>query len=250
MEPWTLIRYETIPSTNAALKAMETAPHGTILCSDVQTAGRGRLGRDFVSQEGGLYLSLLLKRQEPLDRLLHLTPMTAVAVRRAITDLYPLQVDIKWINDLLICGKKVCGILTEVAPQGGVIIGIGINCTTECFPPELRSIAGALKEFAPSVDKELLLRSLIFRLKELDACLFSHKAQWLEEYRQGCISLHREVLLLSPTGQREAFSEGLGENGELLVRFPDGSRELVSMGEVSLRNKTQTPTTIRKEQPL
>ena len=116
MEPWTLIRYKTIDSTNTALKEMSYAPHGTMVCSEVQTGGRGRLGRTFVSQEGGLYLSLLLKRQEPLDRLLHLTPMVAVAVRRAITDLYPLQVDIKWINDLQVCGKKVCGILTEVAP--------------------------------------------------------------------------------------------------------------------------------------
>ena len=237
MEPWTLIRYETIDSTNAALKVMADAAHGTLVCSDVQTAGRGRLGRTFVSEDGGLYLSLLLKRSEPLDRLLHLTPMVAVAVRRAILDLYPLKVDIKWINDLLVQGKKVCGILTEVAPQGGVIIGIGINCNNQAFPPELQEIAGSLREFCGKVDKELLLQRLIFRLQELDQCLFSQKAQWLEEYRNACISLNQEVLLISPTGQGEAFSEGLGENGELLVRFPDGSRQLVSMGEVSLRNK-------------
>lgn len=238
MEPWTLIRYKTIDSTNTALKAMENAPHGTILCSDVQTAGRGRLGRTFVSEDGGLYLSLLLKRQESLDQLLHLTPMVAVAVRRAIRDLYPLQVDIKWINDLLVQGKKICGILTEIAPQGGVIIGIGINCNTEAFPPELQTIAGSLREFCGYVDKELLLQQLLFRLKELDHCLFSHKAQWMEEYSSACISINQEVLLLSPTEQREAFAEGLGENGELLVRFPDGTRQLVSMGEVSLRGKT------------
>lgn len=242
MEAWTLISYKTIDSTNTALKAIIDAPHGTMICSDVQTAGRGRLGRSFVSQDGGLYLSVLLKRQEPLDQLLHLTPMAAVAVSGAITDLYPVKVDIKWINDLQIQGKKICGILTEVAPQGGVIIGIGINCNTEDFPPELSSIAGSLKEFCGTVDKSLLLQRLIFRLQELDRCLFSHKAQWLEEYRQRCISLNRDVLLLSPTGQREAFAESLGENGELLVRFPDGTRELVSMGEVSLRIKPDPNT--------
>ena len=132
MENWTLIRYKTIDSTNTALKTMTDATHGTILCSSVQTAGRGRLGRSFHSEEGGLYLSLLLKRQEPLDQLLHLTPMVAVAVRRAIKDVCSLDADIKWINDLQIQGKKICGILTEVAPQGGIIIGIGINCNTEC----------------------------------------------------------------------------------------------------------------------
>ena len=215
---------------------MTDASHGTVLCSEHQTAGRGRLGRSFVSSEGGLYLSILLKREEPLSRLLHVTPMAAIAVRRAILDLYPtLQVDIKWINDLQIRGKKICGILTEVAPQGGIIIGIGINCNTPSFPEELRAIAGSLREFQGEVDIEALLRALLRRLGELDEGLFSEKAQWMEEYRRNCISLHRDVLLLSPTGQREAYAEDIGEDGELLVRLPDGSREAVSMGEVSLR---------------
>ena len=215
---------------------MTDASHGTVLCSERQTAGRGRLGRSFVSSEGGLYLSILLKREEPLSQLLHVTPMAAIAVRRAILDLYPtLQVDIKWINDLQIRGKKVCGILTEVAPQGGIIIGIGINCNTPSFPEELRDIAGSLREFQGEVDIEALLRALLRRLRELDEGLFSEKAQWMEEYRRNCISLHRDVLLLSPTGQREAYAEDIGEDGELLVRLPDGSREAVSMGEVSLR---------------
>ncbi len=223
---------------------MQSAPHGTVLCSEIQTAGRGRLGRTFVSSEGGLYLSVLLKRKEPLNELLHVTPMVAVAVRRAIRDLYPtLQVDIKWINDLQLRGKKICGILTEVAPQGGVIIGIGINCNTQGFPPELKDIAGSLREFCGMVDTEALLRALLRRLAELDEGLFSRKAKWMEEYRQNCISLHRDVLLLSPTEQREAYAEDIGENGELLVRLPDGSREAVSMGEVSLRNQ-------RKEESL
>lgn len=214
---------------------MADAADGTVVCSESQTAGRGRLGRTFVSDQGGLYLSLLLKREEPLDQLLHVTPMAAVAVRRAIRDLCPLEVDIKWINDLQIRGKKICGILTEVAPQGGIIIGIGINCNTECFPEELKDVAGSLREFCGEIDKEALLQKLLRRLGELDKELFTQKAQWMEEYRQNCISLHREVLLLSPTGQREAYAEDIGENGELLVRLPDGSREAVSMGEVSLR---------------
>ncbi len=235
MEQWTLLRYHTIDSTNTALKSMEDAPHGTILCSDVQTAGRGRLGRTFVSDEGGLYLSLLLKRQESLDQLLHLTPMAAVAVSRAITDVCPLKVDIKWINDLQVQGKKVCGILTEVAPQGGVIIGIGINCNTVTFPPELQAIAGSLREFCGEVDKDTLLRALIRRLQELDAVLFSEKEQWMAEYKNACITLQKEVTVISPTGQIDAYAEDLGENGEIIVRFPDGTRKSISMGEVSLR---------------
>ena len=239
MADWTLIRYKTIDSTNAALKAMTDATHGTMICSEVQTAGRGRLGRTFVSDPGGLYLSLLLKRREPLETLLHLTPMVAVAVRRAIMDVLPVEVEIKWINDLMIRGKKICGILTEVAPQGGVIIGIGINCTTEHFPPELQTIAGSLREFCREVDKETLLQALILRLQELDRCLFTHKKPWLQEYKGACITLQKEVYVLSPPGRMEAYAEDLGENGEILVRYPDGTRKSISMGEVSLRTITE-----------
>ena len=238
MNSWQLLRYQTVDSTNAMLKSMEAAPHGTILCAEGQTAGRGRLGRSFVSQEGGLYLSLLLKRSEPLEELLHLTPMAAVAVRRAIMDLCPVEVEIKWINDLLVKGKKICGILTEIAPQGGIILGIGMNCNQKHFPEELRSIAASLWEFCGEVDREALLRALILRLKELDQCLFSHRKQWMEEYASHCCSIGKDVLLLSPTGRREAFAEGIGEMGELLVRLPDGSHESITMGEISLRGKT------------
>jgi BirA family biotin operon repressor/biotin-[acetyl-CoA-carboxylase] ligase len=166
--------------------------------------------------------------------------MVAVAVRRAIMDICPVDVEIKWINDLLIQGKKICGILTEVAPQGGVIIGIGINCNQDTFPEELREIAASLKEFCGEVDRQQLLQALIIRLQELDQCLISHKVQWMEEYESVCVSIGREVLLISPTETREAFSHGIGKNGELLVRFPDGHEEQITMGEVSLRNKPST----------
>lgn len=244
MEEWTLIRYETIDSTNAALKTMTQAPHGTILCSTVQTAGRGRLGRSFHSSQGGLYLSLLLKRRESPDRLLHLTPMVAVAVRRAIRDVCSVDADIKWINDLQIQGKKICGILTEIAPHGGIIIGIGINCNTESFPEELRSIAGSLSEFCGRVNEDALLQALILRLKELDRCLIREKAQWLAEYKKACITLQKEVLVISPTEQQEAFAEDLGENGEIIVRFPDGTRKTVFMGEVSLKQISERKETV------
>ncbi len=235
MGEWTLLHYETIDSTNTALKSMTEAAHGTMVCSDRQTAGRGRLGRSFISENGGIYLSLLLKRSEPLDQLLHLTPMAAVAVRRAIMDVCSVQVQIKWINDLLVEGKKICGILTEVAPQGGVIVGIGINCNTDRFPQELEPIAASLCQFCGEVDREALLQALIRRLQEMDEVLFSQKAPWMEEYARSCITLGKEVRLLSAAQSREAFAEGISENGGLLVRFPDGSRQEITVGEASVR---------------
>ncbi len=229
-----LIKLEEIPSTNAALKAMPEAEHGTVLLAKRQTAGRGRLGRSFASPDGGLYLSLLLCRAEPPEQLLHLTPMVAVAVRRAIADACGLWTDIKWINDLQVQGKKVCGILTELDGLGRIIVGIGINCRTTEFPPELRDIAASLHEFVP-VDEEALLHALLRRLEELDKGLICQKEAWMTEYAAACITLGREVELLRGDSCRQAFAETIDENGALCVRFPDGTRETVFMGEASIK---------------
>ncbi len=229
-----LIRLEEIPSTNAALKAMPHAEHGTVLLAKRQTAGRGRLGRSFASPDGGLYLSLLLCRKESPEQLLHLTPMVAVAVRRAIFDACGLWTDIKWINDLQVQGKKVCGILTELDGMGRIIVGIGINCHTTEFPAELKDIAASLHEFVP-VDEDALLQALLLRLEELDDALIPQKAVWMAEYAAACITVGREVELVRGDSRRPAFAEAVDENGALLVRFPDGTRDAIFMGEAQIK---------------
>lgn len=235
MPSWTVIYYPVVDSTNNVLKQMDAPAHGTVVHSSRQTAGRGRLGRSFCSQEGGLYLSLYLKRTEPMDRLLHLTPMVAVAVRRAISEACGVDVGIKWINDLVKNGKKLCGILVEIAPQGGVIVGIGINCNTKSFPPELADIACSLCDFCPEVKEEALLEALIRNLREMDEVLFSRKAQWMEEYASHCVTVGKDVFLLRGETRRQAYAFGLDENGALLVRLPDGTEETVSTGEAGVR---------------
>ena len=235
MPSWTVIYYPEVDSTNNVLKQMDAPAHGTVVHSSRQTAGRGRLGRSFCSQEGGLYLSLYLKRTEPMDRLLHLTPMVAVAVRRAVLEACGVDVGIKWINDLVKDGKKLCGILVEIAPQGGVIIGIGINCNTKDFPEELRDIAGSLCDFCPKVEEKALLQALIRNLQEMDEVLFSHKAQWMEEYATHCITLGKEVWLHRGDSHRQAYAQAIDENGALLVRLPDGREETISSGEACVR---------------
>ena len=235
MDKWQVLYYSQVDSTNNVLKQMEAVEHGTVVHSTLQTAGRGRLGRSFSSQKGGLYLSVYLKREESLDRLLHLTPMVAVAVRRAIGEACGVDVQIKWINDLVKEGKKLCGILVEIAPQGGVIVGIGINCNTKDFPEELRDIAGSLCDFCTEVDEEALLQALIRNLQEMDEVLFSHKAQWMEEYATHCVTLGKEVWLLRGETRRQAYAQAIDENGALIVRLPDGTQETVSSGEAGVR---------------
>ena len=144
----------SLPSTNTALKAMaaDGAPEGTVLIAGEQTAGRGRMGRSFYSPpDSGLYLSLLLRPDMSAVEATRLTACAAVAVAETIEALSGREAQIKWVNDILVDGRKVCGILTEASVdcENGmmrhVIIGIGVNTHVPKtdFPEELRSIAGA-----------------------------------------------------------------------------------------------------------
>ena len=145
----------TCPSTNDLLKAMAEAGagEGTVLVAGEQTRGKGRLGRSFTSAAGkGVYLSALLRPDLDPEKLLPLMGFTAEAMGRAVQRIAGAEAGIKWVNDLILNGKKICGILTESAFSAGgqlqyVVVGIGLNVNyeTEDFPPELRDLAGSLK---------------------------------------------------------------------------------------------------------
>lgn len=136
--PAPVIFEETVDSTNTALKALARAGalSGTVLIARQQTGGRGRLGRSFESPPEGLYLSMLLKTTLPAERTLTITPMAAVAVCRTVEVVCGLSPEIKWPNDVLLDGRKLCGILTELSVQGAeasLVLGVGVNVNT---PPE------------------------------------------------------------------------------------------------------------------
>lgn len=231
---------ETV-STNDDLKKELHAPHGSAIMALRQTGGRGRLGRRFASPEGGVYFSLLLRPEAPPEKLLHLTAMAAVALRRGIEKLCGISVGIKWTNDLVCGGKKLCGILTELVTAGEtptVVIGVGLNCNAEQedFPPELREMTTSLKQltgksFAPAEVAELLLAEL-WHMSEI---LLSEKAQWLREYEAACITVGKEVRVLRAEREEYATALGIDEDGGLLVRYADGRQGCVNTGEVSVR---------------
>lgn len=227
---WKITKFEEIDSTNTALKRMENAPHGTVFVAKRQLAGRGRLGRSFSSPHG-IYLSVLLRRKEAPSQLLHLTAMTAVAVRRAITEVCGVQPQIKWVNDLLLNDKKLCGILVE-GDQERYIIGIGINCNTDLndLPPEVRAMAARIE-----CDEDALIDALVRHLHEMDEKLLSARKEWMQEYANACVSVGKTVQVVSAQQRCEAFSLGVDENAALLVRYPDGRVQAVSSGEVSVR---------------
>ena len=231
-----VLRADCVDSTNLFLRRMaDTAEDGTAVVAARQSAGRGRLGRGFLSPEGGLYLSVLRRPACGAERLPTLTPVVAVAVCRVIERVCALRCGVKWPNDVVLRGKKVCGILVE-SVLGGVrpcvIVGVGINANTPPFPEELCEIASSLAEAAGgSVDLNALAAAL---LEELDACY----AAWLEdalfcldEYRDLCVTLGCEV---SVSGRR-GLARAIGEDYSLLVEWADGGCESLRFGEVSVR---------------
>ncbi len=227
---WKTIRFNTVSSTNDLLKQMPQAEHGTVLLASHQTAGRGRMGRSFSSPHG-IYLSALLIRKEKPSELMHLTAMTAVAVRRAILEACKIDTGIKWVNDLVLGDKKLCGILVE-GNDGRYTIGIGINANTDIddLPEDVRNMAATI-----TCDEEKLVAVLVKHLRRMDEELLAEQNAWMREYAQHCITVGKSVQIITPNERREAVALDVDATGALLVRYADGTEQSVFSGEVSVR---------------
>ena len=234
--------HKELPSTNDLAKelARQGAPEGTTVIARQQTAGRGRLGRSFHSPEGaGLYMSVVLRPHCAPQELMHLTCAVAVAACDAVETTAGVRPGIKWINDLTLGSKKLGGILTELAftPNGLVdfaVIGIGINCgaaLTE-FPSELKDIACSLDGRATP---EALAMALVDRLEQMNEELLSQRSVWMDRYRRDCVTLGRQIKVISPTAVRQGLARQVNDDGSLTVLFEDGQIQAVSAGEVSVR---------------
>ena len=231
----------TVDSTNTRLKTLAAAgaPHGTVLVADEQTGGRGRLGRSFDSASGcGVYLSVLLRPLCRPEMLMSLTAQAAVAARRAIRAVCGADAEIRWVNDLVLGGKKICGILTELSLEAEsalvsyAVVGVGVNCNrpAEAFPPDLRQTAGSiLSQTGLRVNRNELAAELIRALYALPTL------DWQAEYRAACVNLGRQVQILAP-GQppRQALALDVDADAALLVRTEAGV-ERIQSGEVSVR---------------
>ena len=245
--PWldTLRLYDTLESTNTLAKelAKAGAPQGTVVIADRQTGGRGRMGRQFHSPAGqGIYLSVILRPDCRAEQLMHLTCAVAVAMCDAVEKVAGLRPQVKWINDLILAGRKVGGILTELSLDGPMVdfavVGIGINCNqqAEDFPAELQAIAGSLAmSTGKPMEREALVAAMIDAIYTMHLSLLSGKDASMARYRADCITLGREVAVHSAAGTYEALAEDVDRDGSLCVRLRDGSMRTVSSGEVSVR---------------
>ena len=228
--------YESLPSTNKTAHdaARDGAGELYTVVAKAQTAGRGRMTRSFHSPVGGAYFSTVLRPELPLAAYGQLTPVAAVAVHRAILGVTGVQTQIKWVNDILLDRKKVCGILAESGTDKDgkpfVIVGIGITTADVAFPKELQGIAG----FVPCGDPMVLIEAV---LKELS--LYKHMietGEWLSYYREHCAFLGERVRVIE--GERSRIGRALDilEDGALLLDFGNGQTEALRGGEISLRS--------------
>lgn len=235
--------FESLDSTNARLKMLASrgAPEGTVVLADTQTAGRGRMGRSFVSPPGrGIYMSLLLRPESSADCTASLTAVAAVAVCRAVEKVCSVSPGIKWINDLMLRGRKICGILCESAVKGDkaeyAVLGIGLNVTTleAEFPEELRGIAGSLYTQTGVVfERGALIAAILAELELIYSAWKSGPSVCHAEYSRRCMVLGQQIRLSSPTGEYEAIAESISADYGLVLLLPDGTRRTVKSGEVT-----------------
>ena len=239
---WEIQYFDSLPSTNTLLRELagQGAPEGTVVLAGSQSAGRGRMGRPFYSPEGtGLYLSILLKpRDLSPGESMQLTTMAAAALCLAIEETTGKKPLIKWVNDLYLDGKKICGILTEASfsMETGMIedavLGLGLNLYSpeEGFPQELAPIAGALMEQQEADLKNRLTAAFLNEFGRLfRGHLFEEAA---EIYRSRSLLTGKKILV----GENTARVLSVNDRCQLVVEFPDGQQQSLSYGEVTIVN--------------
>lgn len=243
--------FDEIGSTNTALKELANRGEaaGLALIAGRQSAGRGRMGRSFYSPEDtGVYLSLLLRPRLPAAEAVQITACAAVAVAETLEELSCRPARIKWVNDVYMDGKKVCGILTEASLdcESGqlsyAVVGVGVNALYPAggFPAELRDIAGAV--FTERELPELRCRIAAGILNRLwKFCGGAELLDCFEAYRDRSLVLGREVELLVPGKEPEpALALDLERDYALRVRLTDGTERSVRFGEVRVRPRDRT----------
>jgi BirA family biotin operon repressor/biotin-[acetyl-CoA-carboxylase] ligase len=237
-----IVHYFRTESTNdEALKlAAAGTEHGTVVVAEEQTAGRGRLGRVWFSEKSsGIYTSVILRPPLSPAAAPVLTLMAGVAAQQAVSSSTGLAVDIRWPNDLLVNGKKVCGILTEMSAEldrlHAVVLGIGINVNHSQIPAELKLIATSLRlEANRTISRSNLFVALLRELERHYRLLLKDGNKAITERWAAVSSFARgkRVRVVTPAGETLATTAGLDPSGALRIRHDDGREELLVAGEV------------------
>ena len=238
---WKVLFVKSTGSTNEDLLKMgkEGEPGGTVLVAEEQTAGRGRMTRKWFSPAGaGLYVSVLVRPKIPADQAGLLSFCAANAMRTAIAETGLTETGIKWPNDLVARGKKICGILSSCQAEKGMlefaVIGLGVNLLHTAYPPDLTEKAGSLEEMGVRVGREDLLYSYLRYLEQQLRALETDGMAVIEETKNHCATLECEVLV-SGIQEIRGVAKDIDRNGELIVEIADGTLLPVRTGDVSVR---------------
>lgn len=234
--------FKTIDSTNNFAKSLAQlgAVHGTAVIAEVQTQGRGRIGREFYSPVGmGIYMSVILRPKLSADESLLITSCAAVAVAEAIEKISGVECRIKWVNDIFAGGKKLCGILTEASvnvEQGGLeyaVIGLGVNVQNVAFPGNLADIATSIRmESGMSVSRSVLAAEILNCLEERLETI--RDKSFLEEYRRRSNVIGKQIEVSHGDVSEEMFCTGIDEIGRLLVRDGSGAEKALTSGTIRI----------------
>lgn len=244
--------FDVTDSTNLQAKKLvldKKANHGSLVFANQQTAGRGRLGRNFHSPRNGMYMSIIIEPEFDMSHSGLVTVSAAAAVAEALHQVCGIDAQIKWVNDVYVEGKKVCGILTEAMTDfetgaiDALIIGIGINTSTDDFPEKIRGIAGAV-----SLEDAKAKATLIAKISELVLenvqQIGNSRPAFMKIYRDRSLILDKNITVYKgkyredPTveiGGTKAKAVAIDDEGGLIVKYKNGREETLTTGEVSVR---------------
>lgn len=239
-----LLYMEQLDSTNIQAKKLgeEKAIHGTVVVTECQTAGKGRRGRNWISPEGNCYFSMLLRPDILPEKASMITLVAALAVCKAIEEVAKLDVRIKWPNDVVCNGKKLCGILTESSTDElhltYIVVGIGVNVNQKEFAPEISHMASSLSLLkGEDIEQAQLLGSIMnwFEMYYEQFLETQDLSVLLKEYNALLINCGKDVKLIEGDAICVAKAIGIDSDGGLIVQDVNGQKQTIISGEVSVR---------------
>lgn len=242
-----ILCFDEIDSTNNYAKKIACKEeHGTVIIAERQTAGRGRRGREWVSPRNeGLWMSIILKPAIPSSEASKLTQIAALSVCNAIRELCKCEALIKWPNDIVINGKKICGILTEMTGELGemsfIIVGIGININTREFTEDLSAIATSLLiESKTEVSRKELFLKIMEKFEKYYESFIENVSleSIVPELRKYSALVGKEIIVVRGNKEIYARAKDITSEGELLIETSDGGKKVLNSGEVSIRRKS------------
>lgn len=244
-----LVVIPEVTSTNTVLRQdYPDREEGFSVIATRQTAGKGRMGRVFTSPDGGVYISILLRPNISLENLSFLTILAAVAVCQAIEKLTDLKPQIKWVNDVLINGKKICGILTEASIEGEtgnidhVVIGIGVNVRTDILkmPDEVRNVAGSLAQLCKKPPRRAEVIAALLETFENGyniLCSENGQCEILKLYENRLCCKNETIEVYTANERYNAICKGVNSAGNLIIEKSDGTISVLQAGEIRIRTR-------------